>query len=53
MGSTKKGICEIVSNHPKRKNFVASHPIAGTENSGPEAAFPSMKEKQRRNLHSN
>ena len=39
MGSTKAGICENIRNHPKRKNFVASHPIAGTENSGPQAAF--------------
>lgn len=37
-GSTKKNICEIVKNHPKRSQFVTAHPIAGTENSGPEAA---------------
>lgn len=39
MGSTKVGICEKVRNHPKRAQFVASHPMAGTENSGPEAAL--------------
>jgi len=39
MGSTKSGICDKVRTHPKRGNFVASHPMAGTENSGPEAAF--------------
>lgn len=38
-GSTKAAICKSVANHPKRAQFVASHPIAGTENSGPQAAF--------------
>lgn len=38
-GSTKAGICGKVRNHPRRKNFVASHPMAGTEYSGPEAAM--------------
>lgn len=38
MGSTKEGISEIVKNHANRANFVASHPIAGTEHSGPKAA---------------
>ncbi|UXX78209.1 prephenate dehydrogenase [Reichenbachiella carrageenanivorans] len=42
LGSTKSGICEAVLGHPNRKNFVAAHPIAGTENSGPEAAFDSL-----------
>lgn len=37
-GSTKAKLCEVVSNHPKRRNFLATHPIAGTEFSGPEAA---------------
>src|SRR5690606_41000678 len=31
-----------VSNHSKRAQFVAAHPIAGTENSGPEAAFSGL-----------
>jgi len=39
LGSTKSLICKSVANHPKRSQFVASHPIAGTEYSGPEAAF--------------
>jgi prephenate dehydrogenase len=39
VGSVKNEICKIVRNHPKRKNFVASHPLAGTEFSGPEAAI--------------
>lgn len=38
-GSTKSMICRAVNGHPNRSQFVASHPIAGTENSGPEAAF--------------
>ena len=39
VGSVKNGICKAISNHPKRKNFVAAHPMAGTEFSGPEAAI--------------
>jgi prephenate dehydrogenase len=39
LGSTKSLICKSVATHPKRNQFVASHPIAGTEYSGPEAAF--------------
>ena len=38
VGSTKFPICEAISNHPKRRNFMATHPIAGTEFSGPSAA---------------
>lgn len=38
VGSTKVAVCDAVRNHPKRQNFVALHPIAGTEFSGPEAA---------------
>lgn len=44
LGSTKQGICESVVNHPKRGRFVAGHPIAGTENSGPDAAFEELFE---------
>ena len=39
VGSTKAAVCDAVRNHEKRKNFVALHPIAGTEYSGPEAAI--------------
>jgi prephenate dehydrogenase len=28
-----------IANHPKRRNFIATHPIAGTEFSGPSAAI--------------
>lgn len=41
-GSTKASVCRAVSSHPNRKNFVAAHPIAGTEDSGPEAAFSGL-----------
>ncbi len=39
VGSTKFPICEAISSHPKRRNFMATHPIAGTEFSGPSAAI--------------
>jgi len=42
VGSTKHRICKAIKNHPKRDNYVAAHPIAGTENSGPTAAFDSL-----------
>lgn len=38
-GSTKEMICRLVEDHPKRRNFLACHPIAGTEFSGPGAAL--------------
>lgn len=41
-GSTKAAICEAVKNHPKRNQFLAAHPIAGTEFSGPDAAIPNL-----------
>ncbi|HYG20403.1 MAG TPA: prephenate dehydrogenase [Ohtaekwangia sp.] len=41
-GSTKNQICRAVANHPKRAQFVAAHPIAGTENSGPDAALSGL-----------
>jgi prephenate dehydrogenase len=45
-GSTKQGICEAVAGHLKRRNFLAAHPIAGTEFSGPKAALKGLyKEK--------
>ncbi|WP_335964592.1 prephenate dehydrogenase [Galbibacter sp. PAP.153] len=39
VGSTKANICTAIENHPKRRNFLAAHPIAGTEFSGPKAAI--------------
>ena len=38
VGSTKEKIIEKIQLHPKRQQFVATHPIAGTEFSGPDAA---------------
>ena len=42
MGSTKTAICESVAQHPKREQFLACHPIAGTEFSGPQAAIRNL-----------
>ncbi len=42
VGSTKKPICDAVANHSKRRNFIATHPIAGTEFSGPSAAIKGL-----------
>ena len=39
VGSTKRPILAAAEQHPKRKRFVATHPMAGTEHSGPEAAI--------------
>src|SRR5260221_3320084 len=36
-GSTKAALCAAIENHPMRKRFVATHPMWGTEYSGPEA----------------
>jgi prephenate dehydrogenase len=41
-GSTKNLICKAVEGHPKRNQLVAAHPLAGTENSGPAAAFEGL-----------
>ncbi len=38
VGSTKQNILEAVKDHPNRKYFVATHPMWGTEYSGPGAA---------------
>jgi len=37
-GSTKFALCNSLTNHSKREQFVATHPMWGTEYSGPEAA---------------
>jgi prephenate dehydrogenase len=39
VGSVKQEICKAVQDHPNRGNFVAAHPLAGTEFSGPDAAI--------------
>ncbi|MFW5663897.1 MAG: prephenate dehydrogenase [bacterium] len=38
MGSTKEEICGVADGHPRRADFVAAHPMAGVEHSGPMAA---------------
>lgn len=42
LGSTKEAICMLADGHSKRGQFVAVHPMAGTENSGPGAAFKEL-----------
>jgi len=42
VGSTKRQIVASVAQHPLRGNYVATHPMAGTENSGPSAAIPKL-----------
>jgi prephenate dehydrogenase len=42
VGSTKLPICEAITNHKNRHNFMATHPIAGTEFSGPKAAIKGL-----------
>lgn len=37
-GSTKHALCEALATHPMRSRFIATHPMWGTEYSGPEAA---------------
>ena len=44
MGSTKQAITEVVKQHPNRYRFVAAHPMAGTERSGPTAAVERLFE---------
>lgn len=42
VGSTKQLMLNKVKDHPKRRNLIATHPMAGTEFSGPEAAIPNL-----------
>ncbi len=46
MGSSKSHISAVVENHPKRGRFVASHPMWGTEYSGPAAAVENAFENK-------
>jgi prephenate dehydrogenase len=47
VGSTKTPVYEALKNHPKRKQFVSTHPMAGTEFSGPEAAVEGLFQGKR------
>ncbi|MCK7560192.1 prephenate dehydrogenase [Chitinophaga sedimenti] len=42
VGSTKEKILQLVAGHINRGRFVAAHPMAGTEYSGPEAALRNL-----------
>jgi prephenate dehydrogenase len=42
VGSTKQLLLAQLARHPKRSRFVPTHPMAGTEHSGPEAAIPNL-----------
>ena len=42
VGSVKNEICKAIVDHTNRKNYVAAHPLAGTEFSGPEAAIENL-----------
>ncbi|MCI6590876.1 MAG: prephenate dehydrogenase/arogenate dehydrogenase family protein [Lentisphaeraceae bacterium] len=42
VGSTKQAIAQAAANHPNRRQFVACHPMAGTEKSGPDAAIDNL-----------
>lgn len=47
VGSTKTPVYEALKNHPKRAQFVSTHPMAGTEFSGPEAAVEGLFQGKR------
>ncbi|WP_421919589.1 prephenate dehydrogenase [Marinifilum sp.] len=42
LGSTKEQLIESIADHPKRKQYVPAHPMAGTEFSGPKAAHAGL-----------
>lgn len=42
MGSTKTNILNKIKDHPNRGRYIAAHPMAGTEYSGPEAAVAGL-----------
>jgi prephenate dehydrogenase len=44
VGSTKANLLAAVAGHPRRGRFVAVHPMAGTEYSGPDAAVRGLFE---------
>ncbi len=46
VGSTKYKLTKLVENHPKRSQYLAAHPIAGTEYSGPKAASDDLLDRK-------
>ncbi len=47
VGSTKSPIFEALKDHPRRSQFVSTHPMAGTEFSGPDAAIEGLFTQKR------
>ena len=47
LGSTKHQLIESIKDHPKRGRYVATHPMWGTEYSGPQAAVRGGRPKMR------
>jgi len=47
--STKSSICKSLLDHKKRARYVAAHPLAGTEFSGPRAAITGLY-KDKKNI---
>ena len=45
-GSAKELLCKSVEDHPKREQYLAGHPIAGTEYSGPKAAKADLLDRK-------
>lgn len=39
LGSTKSQLAEVIKEHPRKGRYVGSHPMWGTEYSGPQAAI--------------
>ena len=46
LGSTKAQLVEVVAHHPRRGRYVATHPMWGTEYSGPSAAVKQAYENK-------
>lgn len=46
VGSTKAKLCSLLAEHPKRRQYLAAHPIAGTEYSGPKAASTDLLDRK-------
>jgi prephenate dehydrogenase len=46
LGSTKSKLCLQAASHPKRAQYLACHPIAGTEYSGPKSAFAELLDRK-------
>ncbi|MBN7815669.1 prephenate dehydrogenase [Algoriphagus pacificus] len=46
VGSTKSRLTKLVANHPNRAQYLAAHPIAGTEYSGPKAALEDLLDRK-------